>query len=130
MAKTCSTAVLDAALNVITGAVTRICVCKGEPVSATNAENTAQNGIANTTCTVGGGSLTIGASSVTGKKIDVSAFTGLTVGSTGVADTICLISTGATGVIYWQTTCATQAITSTSNTINVGAFIIRISDAT
>jgi hypothetical protein len=130
MAKTASTAILDAALGVITGAVSQLCVCKGAPASATAAESSAVNCIAKTTCTVGGGSLTIGASSVTGKKIDVSAFTGLAALSTGSADTICLISTGATGIIYWQTTCAAQTVSSTANTVNTGAFIIRISDAT
>jgi hypothetical protein len=130
MAKTCSTAVLDAALGVITAGVTRICVCKGAPPTATAAESSAANGLGNTTCTVGGGGLTLGVSSVTGKKIDVSAFNGIAAISTGVADHVCLISTGATGVIYYQTVCSTQAITSTANTINIPAWIIRISDAT
>lgn len=129
MAKTCSTAILDAALNIIYNNVSRICVCKGAPASATNAESSSQNCIANTTCS-GAGSMTLAASSVSGKKLDLAAFNGIAAISTGSADTICLISTGASGVIYWQTTCAAQTVSSTANTVNVGAFIINITDAT
>ena len=125
MAKSCSTEILLAACTVIRDRISRLTINAGTPASSTLAETLA---IATSTCSLT--SLTLGDSSLTGKKLDVAAFTNLPCSTTGTADTLCLISTGATGVIYWQTTFASQVVSSTANLINTSTFIIRISDAT
>jgi hypothetical protein len=125
MSKQCSTEILLAACTVIRDHISRLTINTGTPPTATAAETTC---IATSTCTLT--SLTLGDSSLTGKKLDVAAFANLTCASTGTASVLCLISTGATGLIYWQTTFAEQLVNSTANLINTSTFIIRISDAT
>ncbi len=126
MAKICSTFVLAAACTIIRDNVSRLTINTGTPPTSTLAETTC---IA--TSTASAASFTLGDSSLTGKKLDVIAFAGLTCpDTTGTASVLCLISTGATGVIYWQTTFAEQLVASTANLINTSTFIIRISDAT
>jgi hypothetical protein len=126
MAKLCSTFVLAAACTIIRDNVSRITINTGTPPTSTLAETTSIG-----TATASAASFTLGDSSLTGKKLDVIAFTNIPCPtSTGTAGTLCLISTGATGVIYWQTTFAEQLVASTANLINTSTFIIRISDAT
>lgn len=130
MAKTCSTTIQLVALTDIATHVSRLCICKGVPISAANAESSSVNCIATTTCSRSGGSIVLADSSLTGKKIDVAAFNNVECISTGAANTLCLISTGATGLIYWQTTFTQQTVASTADTIDIGAWLIRVSDAT
>lgn len=129
MAKMCSTVVLAGALDIITANVSRIVLGDATvAVSATNAESTAQNGIASATLSTA--SFTLADSSVSGKKITVAAQATLAVESTKVAANVYLISTGATGIIYYRTSCATRAFTSTSDRVTIPAWDIHFYDAT
>lgn len=136
MAKFCSTVLIADALAIIATRVSRICVvgtAMTTSITAANCTSTASQGFSDgATCTQSGGSLTIADATAgkTGKKIDVSPFTGIACNKTGNIGGVALISTGASGVIYWFTTCAEQVVSSTSNTVNTGAFTIYLSDAT
>jgi len=129
MAIMCSTVVMAAALAAITDNVSRIVLGDATiAASATNAESTAVSGIASATLSTA--SFTLADSSVTGKKITVAAQSTLTVNSTKVAAYIYLISTGATGTIYYRTSCATRAFTSTADRVTIPAWDIHFYEGT
>ena len=129
MAIFCSTEVMRAALDLIATSVSRIVLGDATiAASATNAESTAVSGIAS--ATVSGTSFTLADSSVTGKKITVAAQATLTVDSTKVAAYVYLISTGATGTIYYRTSCATRAFTSTADRVTIPAWDIHFYEGT
>ncbi len=129
MAKMCSTVVLAGAATIIRDNVSRIVLGDATVASsATAAETTANNMIATTTMSAA--QLVLGDSSVSGKKITVSAQATLAVESTKVAQYVYLISSGATGTIYYRTSCATRAFTSTSDRVTIPAWDIHFYDAT
>lgn len=136
MAKFCSTVLIADALEILATRVSRICVCGTNvttSITAANCTSTASVGFSDgATCTKSGGTLTINDATAgkTGKKIDVSAVSGIACNKTGNIGGVALISTGASGILYWFTTCAEQTVSSTSNTVNIAAYTIYLSDAT
>jgi hypothetical protein len=130
MAIFCSTMALAAACTVIRDNVSRICLGDATAApTATAAEATTVNGI--TSATMSAAQLVMADSSVAGgKKITVSAQATLTVDATKVGCYIYLISTGATGAIYYRTSCATRAFTSTADRVTIPSFDIHFYDGT
>lgn len=129
MAKMCSTVVLAGAATIITDRVSRIVLGDATIApTATAAETTANNCIA--VATASSNTFTLADSSVSGKKITVAQQATLTVNSTKVAAYVYLISSGATGIIYYRTSCATRAFTSTADRVTIPAWDIHFYDAT
>ena len=129
MAKFCSTVVTAGAATIIRDRVSRI-VLGDDTVAdtATHAETTANNMIATTT--MSDAQMTLEDSSVSGKKLTISAQATLTVETTKVAAYVYLISSGATGTIYYRTSCATRAFTSTADRVTIPEWDIHFYDAT
>lgn len=126
MAKVLSSVVLDAAATVITDNATAICILTATPAAGSSI-CTAATVLARSCCS--SANFTIGDSSVTGRKIDVAAFSSLPVSTTGVAEFVALYSS-VTAVVYAITSCATQNLASTANKVTIPAWIIRFAEAT
>ena len=122
---------MKAALDLIATSVSRICLGDNTAaLSATNAQNTAQNMIA-MSAELTGANFTLADSSVTGKKLTMDAQATLTVETTGKkAAYIYLVSTGATGEIYYRTSCATRVFTSTADRVTIPAWAIHFYEGT
>jgi hypothetical protein len=131
MAILCSTLLMKAALDLLATNVSRICLGDNTAaVSATNAQNTAQNMIA-MSAELTGADFTLADSSVTGKKLTIAAQSTLTVERTGVkACYVYLVSTGATGEIYYRTSCATRVFASTFDRVTIPAWDIHFYEGT
>lgn len=84
--------------------------------------------LAVTTCS--SGSFTISDGDVSGRKLSVSAFSSIAVASTGTAGHVILFTTGATAAIVAGTSCTTQVLGSTSNTVSLSTWKIEVADPT
>ena len=128
MAKFCSSAVLNAACTHIRDNVAKVAVCTS---ASTNTVASVQaNLIAETTLTTGAStSWTIADSSVSGRKITMTAQSSITVSATGVAQRVALYSS-VSDLVYYVTECTTQAITDVANKVTIPAFSMHFYDAT
>lgn len=77
----------------------------------------------------GNGDFTIADGDTSGRKITVAAQNGASVVASGTAGHVVLATGGATDVLRYVTTCASQSLTS-GNTANVGAWDVEIADPT
>ena len=73
---------------------------------------------------------TINDGDVSGRKITIAQQSTIPITTTGTAGHIILFSTGATGTIYYATSCTTQALVSTANSVTINAWDIEIADPT
>lgn len=126
MAKMLHDDVYDFGLNTISTRCTRMAVLTATAGSATLCEAATALAVVSMVSS----NYTIQDGATSGRRITVAQMTTIAVGATGVASVIALFSTGATGTIYVETTCATQALTSTNNTITVPSFSIELADPT
>jgi|SRR5690348_4918536 len=124
MAKSVSSAVLDAALNIIkTGVSNRMVVCSSQPT--TYAELTTFK-LAEAAMVTGDYTLANG--DVSGRKVTVGAKTGLTITANGTATHVGLgNSTGST--LDLVTTCTSQAL-NTGGTVDVPSWKYEINQPT
>jgi hypothetical protein len=123
MAKSVHNDVLDAALNAVKNAGTRLCVCSAEPTTYTEAITTYKLAIA----TIDSSDFTGPADGDTsGRKLAVNAQSGLTVDTSGTATHIAVADSANSKLLY-VTTCTSQALTS-GNTVDVPAWDIEIAD--
>lgn len=124
MAKTVHDDVLDGALDVIKQNVKSMSACAGQPANAA----AAAAGLAIVSVSSDDFSIADD-STVGGRKVTVAQKATVAVVSTGVADHVALYSTAA-DKIYYITTCSSQALTSTANTVTFPAWTITIGDPT
>ena len=130
MAKRCSTAVPRAAFEAVWGHhKMRISVCKGIPTTLSCAYTSQANMIAMTD-TLATTVFTVANVGTGGLSFKVAAQSSLTCEGTGVVDHVALFTTGASGVIYYVTTCSTQDVQSTANKINLSTFKVTIGEVT
>lgn len=123
MAKVVHNDVLDGALDIIKQNVKKMAVCAGEPADVAACEA----GLAIVAMT--SDLFTIGEGATSGRKVAVTEMATIAVAATGVADHVALYSTGANKV-YFITTCSSQALTSTANSVTVPTWAIEIADPT
>jgi hypothetical protein len=123
MAKWANDLVMDAALDYIATA-TRIFVCSAQP--ATYAEASSTYDLA--TGTIDGTDFTKANGDSSGRKVTVSAQSGLAVDHSGTATHIAIGIASGSELVY-VTTCTSQALTA-GNTVNVPAWDVEIADPT
>lgn len=118
MAKFCSDAVFDAALDKIATA-TRYVVCSGQPANFAGIAAVALGDV-----TVDSGDFTKADGDVSGRKVTVGAQTAVPVDSSGTATHVTL-DDGTT--LLYVTTITSQALTA-GNTFTTGSFKIEFTD--
>lgn len=128
MAKSVNPNMLDAALDYLADNGTRMDICATEPTTYTEATST--NSLGNTTLVAGDGNgdYTVAAGDVSGRKVTISAQTGISVTSSGTADHVA-ITDGTSELIYVTTLSSGQSVTS-GNTADVEAWDVEIEDPT
>lgn len=128
MAKFCSSAILNSACTYLRDHVAKVAVCTS---ASTNTVASVQaNLLAETTLTTGAStSWTIADSSVSGRKISMTAQSSIAISATGIPQRICLYSS-ADNLVYYVTECATDALTSTAGKVTIPAFSMHFYDAT
>lgn len=114
----------DGGLNAARNNITKMAVLTGTPASATACEAATSLAIVSLVAT----DMIVQDGAVSGRRLTIAQKSTIAVQSTGVADTIALFSTGATGIVYAQTTCSTQLLSSTNNTVTVPAWSIELAD--
>jgi hypothetical protein len=77
----------------------------------------------------GNGDFVIADGDVSGRKITVTAQNSAAVVADGTAGHVVLATGGATDLLRYVTTCASQAVTN-GNTANVGAWAVEVADPT
>jgi hypothetical protein len=126
MGKAVPDAVLDAALDTIALA-DEMYVCSAEPADYAGIAAVLLIGPITLTPGDGNGDFTIANGDTNGRKITVGAQNGAEVINSGDADHVVLATGGATDLLRYVTTCATQTVTD-GNTANVGAWDVEIAD--
>lgn len=123
MAKAANDLVMDAALDFIATA-TRLTVCTSQPTSF--AEGNATFALADVT--IDGSDFTKANGDTSGRKVTISAQSGVLIDTSGTALYVALLRVSDSTLIY-VTTCTSQALTANgSNTVNVPAWDIEIAD--
>lgn len=128
MAKLVPDAILDAMLEVIADGVDRIDICKDTPTDYSTATTSGTHSLGSVSVTAGAGNgdWTLGNGDTSGRKLTLAQQTGVTIGTSGTATHIA--GTDGSSVLYFVTTCTSQAVTS-GNTATINSFDIEISDA-
>jgi len=125
MAKAIPDAILDKTLDEIATA-TRMILCNAQPTTYTEANAT----FALSDVTLSGGDFTKANGDTSGRKVTISAKTGVLIDTSGTGNHIALVRVSDTTLIY-VTTCTSQAVTANgSNTVNFPAWDVEIADPT
>ena len=128
MEKFCSSLVLNAACTYIRDNTVKVAVCSTLSTASVAAVQAAM--LAETALTTGAStSWTLEDSSVTGRKLTMTAQSSIAIATTGVAKNIALYSS-VSGQVYYVTNCTTQALVSTNNKVTIPAFSMHFYDAT
>jgi hypothetical protein len=123
MAKSCNSAILDAALNYIKTNGTRLCICSSQPTTYTEATSTYKLADLSITSTAYTGPA---AGAVSGRKITMNQQLSIDVDTTGSAQHVALVDVSSTALLY-VTTCTAQTITS-GNKVTVPAWSVELRD--
>jgi hypothetical protein len=131
MAKSCSTAVPRAAFEAVWGHhMMRMSVCIGSPQATLAEAYTTGNKMVAMTNTLATTVFTVANVGTGGLSFEVAAQTNLDCSATGTVDHVALFTTGASGVVYYVTTCTSQLVASTANKINLSTFKVTIGEVT
>ena len=122
MGKTVNDAVLDGALDIIKNNVVTISVCSSEPTTRTEADATYM--LAKKTIT--GAEFTHANGDTSGRKTTCAQQSAISITNTGTALHVALY---AAAVLYYVTTCTSQALTA-GGTVTIPAWDIEIADPT
>jgi len=125
MAKSCNSAVLDAALQYLEDNVDRISVCSTQPTTYAEAITTYKLAISSTPTFTGPGAGDGGGSS---RKTTVDQEATITVDASGDAQHIALCKSGTSTLLY-VTTCTLQGLTA-GNTVTIPAWDIELGTPT
>jgi len=124
MAVSVSDTVLDTALNYIKNNVTKQTICDTEPTNYTEANST----YALADVVMASGDFTVGDGDTNGRKVAVTAKSGVTVDTTGSANWVCLLDVSGTELLV-KTSGDGQTITA-SNTVDIPTWDYEIRDPT
>ena len=124
MAKSVNDLVIDAALNVIATSGSQA-VCNAQPTTRTEALVTYALATNALTTGAGAGDYTISNGDVSGRKLNIAQQASVTVTATGSANHIAYCD--ATN-LYYVTTCTSQVLSATGNTVTIGTHDVEISD--
>ena len=117
---------LNAFLNVIASAGTKIHLCSTQPTNYTEANATYSLGSLTMTAGSGNGDYLLADGDVSGRKLTILQQTGISVTATGSAQHVAI--TDGASVLYAVTTLTAQTVTS-GNTATINTFDIEIADA-
>jgi len=127
MAKLVPDTQLDAMLLILIANTDRIDVCADTPTTYGNSTTGGAFSLGNTTVTAGiGVDWSSGAGDATGRKVTLAQQTGVSVSDSGTATHIA--GTDGTSVLYFVTTCTSQAVTA-GNTMTINTFDLELQDA-
>jgi hypothetical protein len=123
MAKAIPDAILDKTLDEIATATKQV-LCSAQPTTYTEANAT----YALADIVIDGSDFTKANGDTSGRKVTVSAQSGVLIDASGTGNHIALIRTADSTLIY-VTTCSSQAVTANgSNTVNFPAWDVEIAD--
>jgi len=126
MAKSVADAVLDGAWDIIKNTCTRQVLCNAQPTTYTEANAT----YALADVTMASGDFTIANGDTSGRKMTVTAKSGVLIDTTGTGNHIALLDVSGTRLLY-VTTATSQAVTANgSNTVNIPAWKAELADPT
>lgn len=124
MAKTVHDDVLDGAWNIIKNNCTRQVACSAQPTTFTEANAT----YALADVTMASGDFTVANGDTSGRKVTMSAKSGVLIDTTGTATHIALLDV-TNSKLQYVTTCTSQAVTANgSNTVNFPAWDAELLD--
>lgn len=128
MGKLIPDSIIDGMLDTIADGVDRIDICKDTPTNYSTATTAGTHSLGSVAVTTGDGNgdWTIANGDTSGRKLTLAEQTGVSIGNTGTATHIA--GTDGSSVLYFVTTCTSQAVTS-GNTATINTFDIEISDA-
>lgn len=126
MAKFVPDSTLDAYLNVIAGAGTKLHLCSTQPTTYTEANATYALGSIVMTAGSGNGDYLLANGDTSGRKLTILQQTGVSISASGTALHVAI--TDGASVLYAVTTITSQAVTS-GNTATINTFDIEIADA-
>lgn len=125
MAKAIPDAILDKTLDEIASATKQV-LCSAQPTTYAEANST----YALADVVIDSGDFTKANGDTSGRKVTISAQTGVLIDSSGTGTHIALIRTADSTLIY-VTTCTSQAVTANgSNTVNMPAWDVELADPT
>ena len=123
MAKAIPDAILDKTLDEIATATKQV-LCSAQPTTYTEANAT----YALADIVIDGSDFTKANGDVSGRKVTISAQSGVLIDTSGTGTHIALVRTADSTLIY-VTTCTSQAVTANgSNTVNMPAWDIELAD--
>lgn len=126
MAKTVHDDVLDGALNIVKNNCTRQVACSAQPTTFT--EGNATYALADVTMAIG--DFTAANGDTSGRKLTMSAKSGVTIDVTGTATHVALLDVTNSKLLY-VTTCTSLALTAGGgNTVNFPAWKFELADPT
>jgi hypothetical protein len=126
MAKFVPDATIDAMLATIANGVDLIHICSTQPTTYTEANATYSLGSIAVTAGVGNGDWSAANGDTSGRKLTMAQQTGVSIANSGTAAHIA--GTDGSSVLWFVTTCTSQAVTS-GNTATINAFDIEVLDA-
>ena len=127
MAKLVPDTQLDAMLLVLIANTDRIDVCADTPTTYANSTTAGAFSLGTTAVTAGiGADWSAAAGDTSGRQVTLAQQTGVSVTNSGTATHIA--GTDGTSVLYFVTTCTSQAVTS-GNTMTINTFDIELQDA-
>lgn len=130
MPKSCSSAVAMAAFAAVYDHhKARLAVCIGSPANVGECQTTGAKMVAMTD-TLATTIFTFADVGTGGRSMEIAAQTNMTCSATGTVDHVALFTSGASGVVYYVTTCTSQLVASTANKINLSTFKITIGEVT
>ncbi len=123
MAKAIPDAILDKTLDEIATATKQV-LCSAQPTTYTEANST----YALADIVIDGSDFTKANGDTSGRKVTISAQSGVLIDTSGTGTHIALVRTADSTLIY-VTTCTSQAVTANgSNTVNMPAWKIELAD--
>ena len=125
MGKVSPDAMIDGALDYVVGS-DMYCVCSGSPATFTDAYTTLM--LARATVTSGSFTKADDATGVLGRKVTMTAYSGIAITNSGSALAVALVN-AAGSTLRYVTTCTSQWLVS-GGTVDIPAWKIQIGDPT
>ena len=128
MAKAAEDAFIDGSLNVLKTTATRMVVCSAQPTGSSPPTLAQINSVALASVVMANGDYTIANGDTSGRKVTMSAKSGIPVTGAGTQNATHISLDNGTSMLY-VTTCTSQSVTN-GNTVNVPLWKIEIADPT
>lgn len=128
MAKAAEDAFIDGSLLILKNTATRMTVCSAQPTGSTPPTVANINTVRLAEVVMATGDFTIANGDTSGRKVSMTAKTGLPITGAGTQNATHVVLDNGTSMLYC-TTCTSQALTN-GNTVNVPLWKVEIADPT